>query len=263
MRIQSLVVLALVLGVAGMASAQDWPDSMAVLGDSISRGVFADDTIGGLDSGQPEHCWSTGYESGDGVLSHYERILASNAGISGNNNNLAVSGAEMDDLAGQANNAVTAGVEYVTVFLGGNDVCAGDISGITSGATYESEFQAGVDILTAGLPDATILVCAAPDVYHLWDVGNGNFWCRLKWAIYGFCDSVLRSNSTDRATARAATIDYNTRLASVCATEGLIYDSGSYDVQFARGDLSNVDCFHPAKSAQQMLAVATYDASRF
>ncbi len=52
------------------AQAVDWPNSLAALGDSITRATLANDTAGGFTFGQPRHSWSAGYQPRDGVDSH-------------------------------------------------------------------------------------------------------------------------------------------------------------------------------------------------
>lgn len=247
---------------AAASYAQTLPNSMAVMGDSISQAAVADD---GIDPNQPEHSWSTGYESGDGVNSHYERILAVNSGIAGNNHNNAVNGAKADDLMGQAINTVNQGVDYVTILMGGNDVCGDNVSDgeLTPTATYTAYFDDALDTLQAGLPDATILVLEVPRISRIYDVGRTNFGCQLKWWVFGFCDNVLRNGSSQRNTATARNIEYNNALRTLTASKGVYFDDDIYEVNFSRGDLSNTDCFHPAKSLQDDLADVTYDAGRF
>lgn len=239
------------------------PNSIAGLGDSITRAALADNSIGGLDYGQPQHSWSTGYESGDGVNSHYERILASNAGISGNNYNLAESGARMDDLPGQAVDAVNSGAEYVVIQMGGNDLCRDEASEMTSVSQYTSDFTTALNTLEAGLPDATILVTEVVRVKRVYDVGRWNFGCQFNWWVFGWCDSALRNGSTQRAQVDARNIEYNNVLRNISAQRGHPFDDDVFEWQFSRSDLSSVDCFHPDLSGQQALANVTYDASRF
>lgn len=247
---------------AGTAHAQ-LPNSIAGLGDSISRAALSDNSIGGLDYGQPEHSWSTGYESGDGVDSHYERILAANPGIAGNTFNLAESGARMDDLPGQAVDAVSSGAEYVVIQMGGNDLCRDEASQMTPTAQYQADFTAALDTLQAGLPDATILVTEVVRVKRVYDVGKWDFWCQVKWGIFQWCDSALRNGSSQRNQVDARNIEYNNILRSICASRGLPFDDDVFEWKFSKGNLSDVDCFHPDKSGQQALANVTYDASRF
>jgi lysophospholipase L1-like esterase len=250
------------LAIAAAANAQ-YPNSIAGLGDSITRAALSDNSIGGLSYGQPEHSWSTGYAAGDGVNSHYERILAANPAISGQTFNLAESGAQMDDLPGQANNAVSVGAQYVVIQMGGNDVCADSTAGMTSTASYEANFRTSIDTLKAGLPDATILVTEVVRVRRVYDVGWLNLGCQLQWATFQWCNNVLRNGSTQRSQADARNVEYNNVLRTVSAQKGVPFDDDVYEWAFARSNLSSIDCFHPNKSGQNLLANVTYDASRF
>jgi lysophospholipase L1-like esterase len=259
----SLLAFGTIFAWAGSVSAQNWPDSMGALGDSITRAALADNSIGGLSYGQPEHSWSTGYSSTDGVSSHYERIRAQNAAINGSNFNLAESGANMADLPGQANLAVTAGAQYVTIQMGANDVCADSTSGMTSTTSYEANFRAAIDTLKAGLPDAVILVTEVVRVRRVYDVGWTNLGCQLKWYTFQWCNNVLLNGSTQRSQADARNVAYNNILRTVCAEKGVPFDDDVYEWQFSRSNLSSVDCFHPALSGQNLLANVTYDAARF
>jgi lysophospholipase L1-like esterase len=256
----ALAIGALVCSTAAVAQL---PNSMAALGDSITRAALADNSIGGLNFGQPEHSWSTGYEAGDGVDSHYERIRAANPAINGNNFNLAESGANMADLPGQASAAVSSGAQYVTIQMGGNDVCADSTAEMTSVASYTSNFTTALNTLQAGLPDATILVTEVVRVKRVYDVGKSNFGCLLKWYTFEWCNNVLINGSTQRNAADVRNIEYNNVLRSICQQRGLPFDDDVFEWQFARGNLSDIDCFHPDRSGQNLLAGITYDASRF
>lgn len=249
--------------IAPVAVAQNYPDSMAVLGDSISVAALADGSLGGLDAGQPEHSWATGDDSGDGVNSHYERILAANSGISGNNINHARSGARMDDIPGQAVDAVNSGVEYVVIQIGGNDLCRDEASEMTPTAQFLADFQTAMDTLQNGLPDATIVMTETVRVKRVYDVGRTNLGCLLKWATFQWCDSALRNGSTQRAQVDARNIEYNNAIRTECASRGIAFDDDVFEWAFSRSDLSSVDCFHPDLSGQAALANITYDASRF
>ena len=89
-----LALAALLLSSPEQASGvtDGYPDSMASLGDSITRAVNPEFFLLG---DQPQYSWSTGDNSA--VQSHYYRILQKNSAISGNSYNDAVSGAKMID----------------------------------------------------------------------------------------------------------------------------------------------------------------------
>jgi lysophospholipase L1-like esterase len=258
-----LVALCGALFYLGTASAVDWPDSIAGLGDSITRATLADDSVGGLDYGQPKHSWSVGYKSGDGVNSHYERIKAKNSKITGKYWNLARSGATADDLPGQARKAVAAGADYVVIQMGANDVCADNVAGMTPKDVFRGHFRKALKILQNGLPDATILVTEVLRVKRVYDVGRGDYWCRRKWDTFRWCDNVLRNGGTQRYLADARNIEYNKALRSLSAKRGVAFDDDVFEWQFSKGNLSEIDCFHPSLSGHSILAEITYSPKRF
>lgn len=99
----ALAVIMILTGVTGTATASGrapvpLPNSMAAIGDSITRAFDVCCFYGDY----PEHSWTTGYDGGDVVDSQYERILAKNPAIEGQEYNDAVTGSQMDDAPGQA-----------------------------------------------------------------------------------------------------------------------------------------------------------------
>ena len=92
---------------------------MAALGDSITAGLGSCVSFVACS----RNSWSTG--TGSKVESHYQRILEKNPKIKGNADNFAQPGAEADALAEQADLAVEAKAQYVTILIGANGACAG------------------------------------------------------------------------------------------------------------------------------------------
>ena len=239
------------------------PNSMAALGDSISRAFDACASFGECLA----EVWSTGTDPG--VDSHYSRILAINPAIAGNNHNDAVSGAVMANLNGQAATAVSQGVEYVTIEMGGNDACKGAESQMTPAATYQIQFQQAMTTLTSGLPNARIMVASVPDLLRLWTVGKDVAAARAVWSNFGICQSMVanplslaQADVDRRARVQQRVIDYNTALSTVCA----LYPNCKFDQNavfnspFALNDVSSIDYFHPSFAGQTGLAVLTYAA---
>lgn len=238
------------------------PDSMAAIGDSITQAANLDGTT--LGSSNPQHSWSTGYDSGDIILSHYERIVAKNSTISGKNYNDAVSGAKMVDAPAQADKAVTQNVEYVTLLMGGNDVCTSSRDTMTSVADYERYYRSAMSKLSTGLPNAKIYVVSVPDVYQLWKLFNTNNTAKMVWRSFKICQSMLNSTNTeaDRQFVRQRNIDFNTVLKNVCAEYAQCrYDGDAiFKYQFTKSDVSSVDYFHPSKTGQKNIAATSWAA---
>lgn len=249
--------------VAATADAGPPPNSMASLGDSITRGFdacgfFVDCT---------SRSWSTGDNSG--VNSHYLRIRAVNPAINGHNNNDARTGAVAADMAGQAQTAVGQGVGYLTVLIGANDACKDSEAQMTPVATFRGQIDAALDRISTGLPNARVLVLSIPDIKRLWSVAKGDIRARTVWAVGGICQSML-ANPTSTAQAdedrrnrvRQRVVDFNGQLAASCAAHPHCrFDGGAvFNFQFQFSQLSGWDYFHPNPSGQSVLASVSYAA---
>jgi lysophospholipase L1-like esterase len=241
----------------------DVPSSMAALGDSLTRAYNACSSF----SDCPDASWSTG--SLASVNSHYSRILALNPNISGNADNDAQSGAPMSSLAGQVNTAIGQGAEYVTILMGANDACKSSEGAMTPVSTFQDQFQQAMNTLTAGLPEAKILVVSIPDLLRVWFIGNNNPDAREAWSSFPICDSMLANpTSTDqadvdrRARVRQRVVDFNTALATVCAEVAKCKFDGNavFDHQWTPSEISTIDYFHPSSAGQATIASLTYAA---
>ena len=269
--LRSLAVASSLAAVIGLASAAGAatpdagppPNSMASLGDSITRGFDA--------CGFFVDCTSRSWSTGDygPVNSHYLRIRAVNPAINGHNNNDARTGATAADLDGQAQTAVGQGVGYVTVLMGANDACKDSESQMTPVSTFRSQVDAALNRLNVGLSAARILVASIPDLKRLWFVAKGDWRARTTWAIGGICQTMLK-NPTSTAQAdedrrnrvRQRVIDFNAQLQQSCLAHARCrYDNGAvFNYQFTFGMLSGWDYFHPNTSGQAVLAQVTYAA---
>jgi lysophospholipase L1-like esterase len=264
MRVRGLLAAAVALVVVPAASAA-YPNSMASTGDSITRAYntgwlpFAD---------WPSNSWSTG--SSSTVNSHYRRILTANPAIFGRNHNDAQTGANMADLDGQVARAVSQGVEYVTILMGANDVCASTEAGMTPVGTFRAQFDQSMETLTNGLPMARVFVASIPDVHRLWEIYRTSFTAQLVWTGAGICQSMLANPGSNapadvarRERVRQRNIDYNTQLAEVCALYVQCRFDGNvvFSTAFVRSDVSSRDYFHPSVAGQAKLSAATWSAT--
>jgi lysophospholipase L1-like esterase len=240
------------------------PNSMASLGDSITRGFNA--------CGFFVDCTSRSFSTGStaSINSHYRRILAVNPAISGHNFNDARSGAKASDMAGQAQTAVGQGVQYVTMLIGANDACTSSESTMTSVATYRSQIDAALSRLKTGLPSARVLLISIPDVRRLWEVGHNSGSARTAWALFGICQSLLANPTSTaqadvdrRARGRQRVADFNDQLAQACVAYGAncAFDNNAvFNTPFTLSQVSGWDFFHPNASGQTALAAASYTA---
>ncbi|MDP9865966.1 MULTISPECIES: SGNH/GDSL hydrolase family protein [Streptosporangium] len=249
------------LPATALADTSTVPGAMASMGDSITRGFNAC----GFYLDCPSRSWSTGSDSA--VNSHYRRLRADSPDLVAHNDGR--SGAKVADMAGQAQQAVSQGVDYVTILIGANDACTSSEAGMTSVADFEARFRTALQTLATGLPEAAIFVSSIPDIKRLWEVGKDSSSARTAWSTFGICQSMLaRPRSTDQADidrrdrVRQRVADYNAALARVCAEQITCrYDGGAvFGHPFTLSQLSRWDYFHPNTSGQQTLAEVTYAA---
>jgi len=256
----------LLLAVPSIARAGiPYPTSIASTGDSITRayntGFFPY-------TDNPAASWSTGTTSS--VDSHYLRLLALTPKIWGRSYNDAKSGAKMVDLAGQMTTVVGQRAQYVTVLMGGNDVCTSSESAMTSVSTFRSQFTSAMNTLTNGLPNVHVFVASIPNVYQLWAILKDNGMARFVWSLFSVCQSML-ANPTSTAQAdvdrRARVLqrdaDFNSALQQVCALYSQCRFDGNavFNTAFTTSDVSTRDYFHPSLSGQAKLAAGTWAAS--
>lgn len=237
------------------------PDSIAVIGDSISQAFDSECCLE-----QPQHSWATGYDGGDGIVSHYERILAANPGIAGHGFNDAVTGSRMSDAPGQAREAVAQGAQYVIIEMGGNDLCTDSPSSMTSVDAYKAQLRSTLQILESGLPSGShIFVASIPNIYRLWQIFHDDVQAELVWQVAGICQSMLAldNSQADRLQVAEREVAFNKALKRLCGRyANCRYDRGAiYGFQFGTGDVDHIDYFHPSISGQAGFANLTWPNS--
>jgi lysophospholipase L1-like esterase len=261
-----LLAASFVIGLVPVAAAATppLPGSIAAVGDSITQ---AASTGGSLGADYPQNSWSTGTNST--VNSHYLRLLALNSPISGQNYNRSVSGAKMADLNGQMQTVGGLQPDYLTVLIGGNDLCTDTVGTMTSVSAFRSQFETAMATLSAASPNTNVFVSSIPNVYHLWELFKGNWWARFIWSVGNICQSLLANPTSTtqadvdrRAAVAQRNVDFNTQLAEVCAaTVHCQWDGNAvYNTVFTTSDASG-DYFHPSISGQAKLAAVSWAAS--
>jgi len=240
------------------AAAPPKPTSMAATGDSITRAFnlcffpFSD---------CPARSWSTGNYST--VKSHASRL-----GITGNAANDAVSGAKMTDLPGQATTVFNRNVGYVTVLMGGNDVCTDSEGLMTRPAAYEADFRTAMNTLAADTTPPFVYVVSTPSVKMLWEILKDNLSARSAWNSYNICQSLMANPlSTDQADVdrrervKQRNMELNQRLRAACAAYSFCRFDGeaAFGTAFVANDVSTRDYFHPSTAGQTKIASVSYD----
>lgn len=237
------------------------PHTMAAVGDSISQ---AASSAGSLGVDAPQNSWSTG--TSNTVNSHYLRLLALGAPINGANYNRSVSGAKVAGLNAQVVNVLALQPDYLTVEIGGNDLCTGTVAEMTLVSDFRAQFLAAMTTLTAGSPNTHVYVVSIPDAYQLWNLFKGDWWARFIWSVGGVCQSLLANPTSTqlvdvqrRAAVRQRNMDYNAQLAQVCAVfEHCRFDNNAvFNSPITMSDVAG-DYFHPSVAGQAKLASGTW-----
>ncbi|MFF9766199.1 SGNH/GDSL hydrolase family protein [Streptomyces sp. NPDC014636] len=235
------------------------PDSIAAVGDSITRGFDACTVL----SDCPEASWATGSDAR--VESLAVRLLGV-PGAAEHSWNYAVTGARMADLPEQMEQAASRSPELVTVMVGGNDACRSSASAMTSVADFRADFEEAMATLRSSLPKTQVYVSSVPNLKRLWSQGRTNMLGKQVWKL-GICPSMLRDadNLTRGAMLRRDSVqqrvvDYNTVLKQVCAKDRRCRFDGDavYEYRFGTDQLSHWDWFHPSKDGQAQLARIAY-----
>ncbi|MGW3492184.1 SGNH/GDSL hydrolase family protein [Streptomyces sp. NPDC001020] len=235
------------------------PDSIAAVGDSITRGFDACTVL----SDCPEVSWATGGDSD--VDSLAVRLLGA-AGAAERSWNYAVTGARVTDLPEQMTQAAAKKPELVTVMVGANDACRTSTSAMTSVADFRARFQDAMDTLRESLPRTQVYVSSVPNLKRLWSQGRTNVLGKQVWKL-GICPSMLADADALDATAtkRRDTVQarveaYNEVLRQVCAKDLRCRFDGNavFDYRFGPEQLSHWDWFHPSRNGQARLAEIAY-----
>jgi lysophospholipase L1-like esterase len=261
----SVLVSLLVVAPSAAIGRSSLPSSIASTGDSLTRAAGTG-ILPWTDN--PAGSWSTGTDTR--VNSHYLRLRALTPKIQGHNYNDARSGAKMGELATQMDKAISQRADYITVEMGGNDVCAPNEGAMTSVATYGSQFRIAMDRVTTSLPSTRVFVASIPNIYHLWQLYHDDLAAQTAWFLFGVCQSMLAnptSTSTTDVERRARVLqrirDYNDTLAGICALYRQCRFDGyaAFNADFTKADVIHLDYFHPSLSGQAKLAAGTWPLS--
>ncbi len=225
------------------------PVSYSALGDSITPAYDANGSAANLGI-QPYYSYAVGWNTS--VFSLWKRLEVIYGPASITPHLLAVPGDRASDMIWQAREAVQNHSGFVTVLIGGNDLC--DHNGSTLTPTPLSSFWSSLNqsfqILRSGLPSSTVIGLAnVVNVSILATLFSGNSQAA---AVYSqTCPALLSQAGTAMlsSTQRA----YNRAEVQVAATYNLtLWDLGS--VAFTSDQVNHLDYFHPSVTGQAMLA---------
>jgi lysophospholipase L1-like esterase len=241
------------------AATPPLPARMAAVGDSITTATDVDWCCVNPNGGNPQYSWSTGTDPA--VASHYVRVLAANGGAPVATLNVARPGADSGDLAAQFAQAAAFAPDYVTVLMGGNDLCWNP----TPTAVFRQRVKAAFAQFFSAAPNTSVFVSSIPNIYQLWSIEHDNALARLVWTVFDICPEMLGPNVTEsqRQQLLALEVTFNDILASTCGKYANCRWDGNatFNYQFTTADISTVDYFHPSITGQHDLAAVTWGAS--
>lgn len=284
-----VLICLLVLFITATVMAQSKPRQLvprrlSSTGDSITEAIDAE-----LPLANHWASWVNGYHGFwewlfglTDVYSHNQRITR-NLGSYGRKNFMeAKSGADMPDFPAQAAASVSHQAQYVTVFMGHNDVCGNHPIDIPSDEEFEAYFRAGMQKLRTGLPaGATIYVVGIADIYQLWQIAQdkkalGIVDCEVLWATTLLdlfpCGTMLNplNSEPDRLYTRGRNIAFNGILKRVTEEYKLndpyhyyFYTDVVFSYPFVESQVSDIDCFHPSAKGQKDLSKETWNVGPF
>lgn len=258
------------------------PKRLYSIGDSITRAFDAWFVADNLPVS-----WSNGYH---GILqdllgvpdidAHNQRIDDA-FGSSGRANVIAAeNGARWDDGLSQAQSVVGEQPTYVTIMLGGNDVCRDSVADLPTDEEINGHVVDTFAFLEQNLPPgATVLVVGIPDIKRLYDVAkdeNGALGidCETIWLTVelGFpCGSMLDADNTeaDRLYVQQRNFAYNDiieeRVREFDALSSKIYwhFADAEQVAFTGDHISSIDCFHPSDEGEDLISELTWTTGPF
>jgi len=280
---------------APRAHSQELPSKQSNIGDSISQAFSANGVLGD----HPALSWVQGT---DGQVNSVLLRFASLTGTFSQEPE-SVSGAELvgggDNFPAQAARVCAQAVkpQYVSVLLGGNDVCNRDRSSTSDPAahmysvdTWTNALRAGLDQLAACLPaGATVQVLSMPRVDVLYEAGHdkGLFCVWFVWPLANICPIVTKEDSSSRrakiggginadkdaTAAQMAAHDSNPNGKNANGVHFLTDWQGSMEdgyndssigtYRFGWQDINGVDCFHPNVLGQNKIACTAWATNPF
>lgn len=235
------------------------PDSVAAVGDSITRGFDACSLLADC----TRVSWVTG--TSPGVRSLAARLTGGHP--SGRSWNHAATGAVMADLPHQMARAARHRPKLVTVMSGANDACRPTADRMTPTAAFRSEFRTALHTLRKRSPSSEVYVSSVPDLRRLWSQGRGVPMAKRVWGL-GICQSMLRAPESSNGTAEdrrqqvyEQVVAYNEVLRSECDRIARCrFDGGAvFRYRFTHGQMSHLDWFHPSRAGQRELARLAYE----
>ncbi|ROS29692.1 GDSL-like lipase/acylhydrolase family protein [Rathayibacter sp. PhB127] len=270
-------LLLLATAAVPVAAAEPATITVLALGDSLSQGRASCTTKADC----PINSWSTG--SATAVRSIGTRLHETAPSSTVRTANYSKSGSRIRGVAAMVTTAAAEGAspDVVTLMIGGNDLCHGDLYPaadgytMTTAAAFSTSASSLLQQIGRTWPTATILLGSVPDVASEWAGLRGGpaepVWVASKLCrtTRGVTDTggVLTGAAQTASVAAAAqrTVQYDDALASACAAVGprCVWDGSAFTATPLTPDIvSTLDWFHPNVRGQALIADVLWGPER-
>lgn len=299
------------MAVSRLHAAEDLPASMAAIGDSVTAGAVAQFTTqswyhptelvgllyrllrakfkGSVEPAQRKDLsWVTGANHRKWVHSHYAmlsflaeeqgraEVKVYNAAVSQENSGDAL--VQLDRVTKWSTATQGKGApDYVTIFIGANDLCNDPGTNSTPTETYRGRITKMVHEVLSRNRKSKVLVMELPNVNRVWEFAREKKLSRYKkfqncsmlWRQSSLCQSVLTDVSpAQRRASINQNKEYNRVLRETVANfnaQGGRY--GRDRVRLAKGffdlplnfDEMSIDCFHPNYMGQSKIGWKSFE----
>lgn len=225
------------------------PVSYSAMGDSITTAYDANSSLVDLGE-QPYYSYAVGWNTS--VDSFESRLLALYGPGSVTDHLLAVPGDVASDLIHQALEAVANHSGFVSILIGGNDVCAssGGVADPTPVWNFSASLNHTFRILRNALGNKTIITLAnVVDVPNLWTLFGANTVADGVWG--SVCPGL--TSASGRATMSYFVQAYNHIEQSIVK----VYNVTPWEIgnlSFTAAMVNTLDYFHPSPLGHQIIA---------
>ena len=246
-KILSVVVFVTIIGAGWGSMSVEGTDNylMAVLGDSVSTGFNSENKWNNL-----ENSWA----SGTAIDRHFVRLHKKFPNKQIEVLNLAIPGVDSSDIERQAKAASIVTLDYVTIFIGSNDLCRG----FHNVGVYEQRIRSVIKIITDRSPKVKILISSIPNIVDARHAAKG-LSCDKIWSkVMNTCDVSDEDKFYDVWWSMNTILDVISR-----SNDNVIFSDAVMTREIKKESISKIDCFHPNLKAQKEIAEMTWNDSWF
>jgi lysophospholipase L1-like esterase len=235
---------------------------MGALGDSITIATNSDGF-----GHRPKFSWATGTGSTTrNFTSHFLKLkkLKRNDVAAYNK---AKGGARAKNIVRQAKELVSKKLDYATILIGANDLCAWKEHDQGKLDEYEGNVRKAIQTLLKSNEKMKILLLPVPDMYNLWKVNSDNKKCTRLWNSFGVCKPILSSSLTPgkREEFKQRWEDVNRTLGRISTDypDNIKFNDEIANTKFDKSHISTIDCFHPSVKGQQLISKLAWESGWF